>query len=120
VYVNSDDKLGTLASTRRVKDDIKPMDKASEVLLALKPVSFRYKKEIDPTHSLSFGLIAEEVAQVDPNLVTVDRDGKPETVRYEAVNAMLLNEFLNEHSTVQAAAILGPAAASLTDKLSES
>jgi hypothetical protein len=101
VYVNSDNKLGTLASTRRVKDYIKPMDKTSEVLLALKPVSFRYTKEIDPTRSLSFGLIAEEVAKLDPNLVTLDRDGKPETVRYEAVNAMLLNEFLKEHRKVE-------------------
>jgi hypothetical protein len=101
VFVNSDNKLGTMASTRRVKDDIKPMEKASEALLALKPVTFRYKKEVDPTRSLSFGLIAEEVAQVDPNLVTLDQNGKPETVRYEAVNAMLLNEFLKEHSTVQ-------------------
>ena len=101
VYVNSDDKIGTLASSRRFKQEIKPMDKASEVLFALKPVSFRYKKEVDPTRSLSFGLIAEEVAKVDPELVTADPDGKPETVRYEAVNAMLLNEFLKEHRTVQ-------------------
>jgi hypothetical protein len=97
VYVNSDDKIGTLASSRRFKQEIKPMDKASEVLFALKPVSFRYKKEVDPTRSLSFGLIAEEVAEVDPKLVTPDPDGKPETVRYDAVNAMLLNEFLKEH-----------------------
>jgi hypothetical protein len=101
VYVNSDDKIGTLASSRRFKQEIKPMDKASEVLFALKPVSFRYKKEVDPTRSLSFGLIAEEVAEVDPDLVTADRDGKPETVRYEAVNAMLLNEFLKEHRRVE-------------------
>jgi len=101
VYVNSDDKIGTLASSRRFKQEIKPMDKASEVLFALKPVSFRYKKEVDPTRSLSFGLIAEEVAEVDPELVTPDPDGKPETVRYEAVNAMLLNEFLKEHSKVE-------------------
>jgi hypothetical protein len=101
VYVNSDDKIGTLASSRRFKQEIKPMDKASEVLFALKPVSFRYKKEVDPTRSLSFGLIAEEVAEVDPGLVTPDPDGKPETVRYEAVNAMLLNEFLKEHRIVQ-------------------
>src|SRR6476469_473510 len=101
VYVNSDDRIGTLASSRRFKQEIKPMDKASEVLFALKPVSFRYKKEVDPTRSLSFGLIAEEVAEVDPELVTPDPDGKPETVRYEAVNAMLLNEFLKEHHQVQ-------------------
>jgi hypothetical protein len=101
VYVNSDDKIGTLASSRRFKEEIKPMEKASEVLFALKPVSFRYKKKVDPTRSLSFGLIAEEVAEVDPDLVTPDRDGKPETVRYEAVNAMLLNEFLKEHRKVE-------------------
>jgi len=101
VYVNSDDKIGTLSSSRRYKEQIKPMDKASEAILGLKPVTFRYKKEIDPMHCLGFGLIAEEVAQVNDDLVTCDADGKPETVRYEAVNAMLLNEFLKEHATVQ-------------------
>jgi Chaperone of endosialidase len=97
VYVSSGNKIGTLASTRRVKDNIKPMDKASEALLALKPVSFRYKKEIDASGTLQFGLIAEEVADINADLVTRDSEGKPETVRYEAVNAMLLNEFLKEH-----------------------
>ena len=97
VYVNSNNKIGTLASTRRVKNDIKPMDKASEAVLALKPVSFRYKKEIDASGTLQFGLIAEEVADINADLVTKDSEGKPETVRYEAVNAMLLNEFLKEH-----------------------
>ena len=77
------------------------MDKASESLFALKPVSFRYKKGIDSSGTLSFGLIAEEVAQISPDLITRDKDGKPETVRYEAVNAMLLNEFLKEHRKVQ-------------------
>ena len=101
VYVNSDNKIGTLVSSRRFKDEIKPMDKASEAILSLRPVSFRYKKEIDRSHALSFGLIAEEVANIDPDLVTPDRDGKPETVRYEAVNAMLLNEFLKEHRKVE-------------------
>ncbi len=101
VYVDSDNKIGTLSSSRRYKDEIRPMAKASETILSLRPVSFRYKKEVNPTRSLSFGLIAEEVAQVDPDLVTPDRDGKPETVRYDAVNAMLLNEFLKEHRTVQ-------------------
>jgi len=101
VYVDSDNKIGTLSSSRRYKDEIRPMAKASEAILSLRPVSFRYKKEVNPTRSLSFGLIAEEVAQVDPDLVTPDRDGKPETVRYDAVNAMLLNEFLKEHRTVQ-------------------
>jgi hypothetical protein len=101
VYVDSDYKIGTLSSSRRYKDEIKPMAKASEAILSLRPVSFRYKKEIDRTRSLSFGLIAEEVAQTDPTLVTFDRTGKPETVRYEAVNAMLLNEFLKEHRKVE-------------------
>jgi len=97
VYVDSDNKIGTLSSSHRFKEEIKPMDKASEVILALKPVTFRYKKEIDPAQTLSFGLIAEEVAQINGDLVTRDEKGKPETVRYEAVNAMLLNEFLKEH-----------------------
>src|SRR6266511_3685776 len=101
VYVNDDNKIGTLSSSRRYKDEIRAMAKASEAILSLRPVSFRYKNEIDPTRSLSFGLIAEEVAQVDPDLVTADRDGKPETVRYEQINAMLLNEFLKEHRKVQ-------------------
>ena len=77
------------------------MEKASETILALKPVTFRYKKDIDPSHALSFGLIAEEVAQVNPDLITHDQNGNPETVRYEAINAMLLNEFLKEHHQVQ-------------------
>jgi hypothetical protein len=77
------------------------MDKASETLLSLKPVTFRYKKEIDPARALSFGLIAEEVAEINPDLITRDEKGQPQTVRYEAVNAMLLNEFLKEHRRVQ-------------------
>jgi len=101
VYVNSDNKIGTLVSSRRFKDEIKPMDKASEAILALKPVTFRYKKEIEPNGSVMFGLIAEEVEKVDPDLVTRNDKGEVETVRYEAVNAMLLNEFLKEHGTVQ-------------------
>jgi trimeric autotransporter adhesin len=101
VYVNSDNKIGTLASSRRFKEEIKPMDKASEAILALKPVTFRYKKEIEPNGAIMFGLIAEEVEKVDPDLVTRDAKGEAETVRYEAVNAMLLNEFLKEHRTVE-------------------
>ena len=101
VYINSDNKIGTLASTRLVENDIKPMGKASEAVLALKPVSFRYKKEIDAAGTLQFGFVAEEVADVNADLVTRDSEGKPETVRYEAVNAMLLNEFLKQHKTVQ-------------------
>ena len=77
------------------------MDKASEALLALKPVTFRYKKGIDPKGIPQFGLIAEEVEKVNPKLVVRDKDGKVNTVRYEAVNAMLLNEFLKEHKTVE-------------------
>ena len=73
------------------------MDKTSEAILALKPVTFRYKKEIEPNSSIMFGLIAEDVEKVDPDLVTRNEKGEPETVRYEAVNAMLLNEFLKEH-----------------------
>ena len=101
VYVNSDNKIGTLVSSRRFKDEIKPMDKASEAILALKPVTFHYKKKIEPNGSIMFGLIAEEVEQVDPDLVTHNDKGEAETVRYEAVNAMLLNEFLKEHRRVE-------------------
>jgi uncharacterized coiled-coil protein SlyX len=101
VYVTADNKIGTLVSSRRFKDEIKPMDKASEAILALKPVSFRYKKEIESNGSIMFGLIAEDVEKADPDLVTRNEKGEAETVRYEAVNAMLLNEFLKEHKTVQ-------------------
>jgi len=97
VYVTSDNRIGTLSSSRRYKEEIKPMNQASEALFALKPVTFRYKKAIDPTRVLSFGLIAEDVAEISPELITRDKQGKPQTVRYEAVNAMLLNEFLKEH-----------------------
>jgi trimeric autotransporter adhesin len=101
VYVTSGNILGTLESSRRYKDEIKPMAEASEAIFSLRPVSFRYKENIDPARCLSFGLIAEEVAEVSPDLVTPDASGLPETVRYEAVNAMLLNEFLKEHHRVQ-------------------
>jgi hypothetical protein len=101
IYINSDGKLGTLVSSRRFKEEIKPMDKASEAILALKPVTFRYKKEIEPNGAIMFGLIAEEVEKVDPELVTRNDKGEAETVRYEAVNAMLLNEFLKEHRKVE-------------------
>ena len=101
VFVNASGKLGTSTSSARFKEDIKPMGKASEVILALKPVSFRYKKEIDPQGIPEFGLIAEEVEKVNPDLIIRDREGKPQTVRYEQINAMLLNEFLKEHQTVQ-------------------
>jgi len=101
VYVDQGGKLGTLSSSKRYKEEIKPMDRASETLFALKPVTFRYKKEIDPARALSFGLIAEEVAEVNPELITRDEEGKPQTVRHEAINAMLLNEFFKEHKKVQ-------------------
>jgi hypothetical protein len=101
VFINSNGKLGTMMSSRRFKEEIKPMERTSETLLALRPVTFRYKKEIDPAGTPQFGLVAEEVEKVDPALVVRDQAGKPYTVRYEAVNAMLLNEFLKEHHTVQ-------------------
>jgi trimeric autotransporter adhesin len=101
VTVGAGGKLGFQASSRRYKDDIKPMDKASEALFALRPVSFRYKKEIDPARSADFGLIAEDVAIVNPDLVARDDEGKIVTVRYQAINAMLLNEFLKEHKKVE-------------------
>src|SRR5262249_24742412 len=84
-------------SSARFKDEINPMDKASEAILALKPVTFRYKRDLDPKSTPQFGLVAEEVKKVNPDLVILDNEGKPYTVRYEAVNAMLLNEFLKEH-----------------------
>jgi hypothetical protein len=101
VIVNSNGQLGTVVSSERFKDAIKPMDKASEAILALKPVTFRYKHELDPEGIPQFGLVAEEVEKVNPDLVARDEQGKPYTVRYEAVNAMLLNEFLKEHRKVE-------------------
>ncbi len=77
------------------------MNKASEAILALQPVTFRYRHELDPVGIPQFGLIAEQVAKVNPDLVARDEQGKPYTVRYEAVNAMLLNEFLKEHRKVE-------------------
>jgi Chaperone of endosialidase len=90
--------VGTPASSRRFKEGIKPMDKTSEVILTLKPVTFHYKN--DPKRSPRYGLIAEEVAAVDPTLVALDKEGKPYSVRYDQVNAMLLNEFLKQHRKV--------------------
>ncbi len=101
VTVGVGGKLGFQVSSRRYKDDIKPMDRTSEALFALKPVSFRYKREIDPARSRDFGLIAEDVATVNPDLVARDEEGKVVTVRYQAVYAMLLNEFLKEHRKVE-------------------
>jgi hypothetical protein len=101
VIVTTDGFLGVQGSSKRFKDDIKSTDKASEALLALRPVTFRYKKEIDPAGTSQFGLIAEEVEKVNPDLVVRDKEGKPYTVRYDQVNAMLLNEFLKEHRKVE-------------------
>jgi hypothetical protein len=101
VIVDANGHLGTIVSSERFKDEIKPMDKASEAILALKPVTFRYKQELDPEGIPQFGLVAEQVAKVNPDLVARDDQGKPYTVRYEAVNAMLLNEFLKEHRKVE-------------------
>jgi hypothetical protein len=94
-------ELLQVVSSARYKENIKPMDKASEVIFALKPVTFRYKREIDMLGTPQFGLIAEEVAKVNPALVLPDKEGKPYTVRYEQVNALLLNEFLKENRKVE-------------------
>jgi hypothetical protein len=102
VVVNSSGKLGVTSSSARFKEAIKRMDKASEAILGLKPVTFRYKKDIDPDGIPQFGLVAEEVEKVNPDLVARDADGKVYTVRYDAVNVMLLNEFLKEHRKVEA------------------
>jgi trimeric autotransporter adhesin len=102
VTINSSGRLGRAnVSSRRYKHDIQPMDKASEVLYRLEPVSFRYKKEYDATQTIAFGLIAEDVARVNPDLVGRNPEGQPESVRYEQINAMLLNEFLKEHRKVE-------------------
>ena len=101
VVIDSTGHLGTKGSSERFKDAIKPMDEASEAIHALKPVTFHYKKDLDPAGIPQFGLVAEEVAKVNPDLVARDDQGKIYTVRYDAVNAMLLNEFLKEHRTVQ-------------------
>jgi len=101
VFINGSGKLGTLTSSKRFKEDIRPIDSASEALFSLKPVSFRYKKEIDPTRTSQLGLVAEDVEKVNCDLVVRDKEGKPYSVRYDQVNAMLLNEFLKEHKRVE-------------------
>jgi Chaperone of endosialidase len=101
VVVGTNGQLGTATSSERFKEAIKPMGKASEAILALKPVTFRYKRKLDPDGIPQFGLVAEQVEKVNSDLVARDRQGKVITVRYEAVNAMLLNEFLKEHRKVQ-------------------
>jgi Chaperone of endosialidase len=99
--ISSNGQLGVAPSSARFKDEVKPMDKASEAILALEPVTFRYKKEIDSDRTPQFGLVAEDVEKVNPDLVARDADGKVYTVRYEAVNAMLLNEFLKAHRRIE-------------------
>lgn len=101
VVVDGNGQLGTIASSARFKNEIKPMNKASEPIFDLKPVTFRYKHELDAKQLPQFGLVAEEVEKVDPDLVAHDAAGEVYTVRYEAVNAMLLNEFLKEHRRVE-------------------
>ena len=101
VLVAANGQLGTMTSSKRFKDEIQPMDKASEALFSLNPVTFRYKKEIDPVGTSQFGLVAEDVEKVNPDLVVRDENGKVNSVRYDQVNAMLLNEFLKEHRKVE-------------------
>jgi hypothetical protein len=101
VIIDTNGQVGTIVSSERFKDAIEPMDKASEAILSLHPVTFRYKHELDPDGIPQFGLVAEQVEKVNPDLVARDEQGKPYTVRYEAVNAMLLNEFLKEHHKVE-------------------
>jgi len=93
--------LGTVVSSARFKRKIQPMDHASEAILALQPVTFFYKNELDPTGIPQFGLVAEQVEKVNFDLVARDEEGKPYTVRYEAVNAMLLNEFLKARRRIE-------------------
>jgi Chaperone of endosialidase len=101
VIIDGKGHLGTATSSARFKDEIKPMDKASEAIFGLKPVTFRYKHELDPENIPEFGLVAEQVEKINPDLVACDDEGKPYTVRYEAVNAMLLNEFLKAHRRIE-------------------
>jgi hypothetical protein len=101
VVIDADGHLGVKHSSARFKEAIKPMDNASEAILSLQPVTFRYKHDLDPDGIPQFGLVAEQVEKINPDLVARDQEGKPYTVRYDAVNAMLLNEFLKEHRKVQ-------------------
>ena len=97
VFIDTSGKLGTITSSRRFKESIEPIDEVSEAIFKVRPVTFRYKKEIDPAATVQFGLVAEEVEKVSPNLVVRDKRGRPYSVRYDQVNIMLLNEFLKEH-----------------------
>jgi hypothetical protein len=101
VVIDSEGHLGTVTSSARYKDAIRPMQQQSEAILGLQPVTFRYKRELDPKGIPQFGLVAEQVEKVDPDLVARDGQGKAYTVRYEAVNAMLLNEFLKAHRKIE-------------------
>jgi hypothetical protein len=101
VYVALNGQVGTQSSSRRFKSDVRDMAAASDAIFALRPVKYRYKPEYDPTGWPQYGLVAEEVEKVCRDLVAYDAAGKPYTVRYEAVDAMLLNEFLKEHRKVQ-------------------
>jgi len=101
VFVTATGKLGTVTSSRRVKDEIREIGEESNGLMRLRPVAFRYKPEIDPTELTQYGLIAEEVADVYPDLVVSDRDGRPETVRYHLINALLLNEVQKQHREIE-------------------
>jgi len=101
VIIDSSGHLGTTKSSACFKEEIKPMGDASEAILALKPVTFRYKRELDPDGIRQFGLIAEQVEKINPDLVARDEKGQVYTVRYDAVDAMLLNEFLKEHRKVE-------------------
>jgi Chaperone of endosialidase len=116
VKVNGAGQLGVGVSSQRFKEGIKPMERTSEAILGLKPVTFHYKQELDPEGAVQFGLVAEDVEKVNPNLVVRDKEGKPYTVRYDAVNAMLLNEFLKEHRKVQR---LAAALAAMDERLKE-
>jgi hypothetical protein len=102
VIVDTAGHLGTTTSSARYKDNVQPMNEASEAILALKPVTFRYKHDLDPKGIPQFGLVAEDVEKVNPDLVARDEQGKPYTVRYDAVNAMLLNEFLKARRQIDA------------------
>jgi Chaperone of endosialidase len=101
VFITSGNKLGTMTSSVRFRDEIKPVEKTSEAILGLRPVSFRYKKEIDPQRIPQFGLVAEDVEKVNPDLIVRDKQGKPYSVRYDQVNAMLLNEFIKAHRKLE-------------------
>ena len=102
VMVSAAGQLGVAVSSRQFKDDIRPMEEASKAILALKPVTFHYKDTIDPDCTAQFGLVAEDVEKIDPDLVVRDKEGKPYSVRYDQVNAMLLNEFLKARRQIDA------------------